>query len=379
MQLIPDWVPNIHPLIVHFPIAIVLIAVLSDLASIIMKKQTWLRYATFGLYAVSALGAIAAFLSGRQAADLVEIPPAAYPVVSEHADLALITMVVLTGYAIVRYLFLWKEWDLKTPVAVLLLIAGAVGFALVAETAEHGAELVFRYGVGVAVVQPSEHHEMSETMDNEPAKTLIFKNSSWELKSGPDTPGIFRNNFELLEGSWQNLQSEYITEDMGALMIQIPQREKFLFTAGGDLDNVQVTAQLNLDKFNGRFSLVHHAQDKENYDFFDIENGKTRLGRMEQGDLKVFDDGDLKVGNWFTMKTVGTKGHFRGYVNDKLITHGHSSDLTTGPAGFAVEGSGIILINTIETISLDKEDHEEIEIKEKNKQDNSQEQNSHEH
>lgn len=95
-------------------------------------------------------------------------------------------------------------------------------------------------------------------------------------------------------------------------------------------------------------------QNIENYDFFDIENGKIRLGRVQQGIIDTFDDGVLKVKNWIILKAVGTGGHFRGFVNDKLITHGHGSDLPAGPAGFAVEGSGIILINTIETISLDK-------------------------
>lgn len=29
MQLIPEWGPNIHPMLVHFPIAIILLPVLS--------------------------------------------------------------------------------------------------------------------------------------------------------------------------------------------------------------------------------------------------------------------------------------------------------------------------------------------------------------
>lgn len=378
MQLIPDWVPNIHPLIVHFPIASILIAILFDLAATILKKQNWLRYSAFGLYAISALGAITALLSGRQAADVVDIPPAAYPVISEHADLALVTMIVLIGYAIIRYVFLWKKWDLKTPVAILLLIAGSGGIALIAKTAEHGAELVYRYGVGVAAIESAEHSKSEKALQDF-SKTSIFKNRSWKLVSGPEIPDIIKNNLRLLVGSWDNFHLKYIPEESGVLMFQVPQREKLLFTAGQHIDGVQVTIEINLDNFNGRFSLVHHVQDKDNYDLFDKEDGQLRLGRVEQGKLKVFDESAMKIENWFTFKSVGTKGHFRGYVNDKLVTHGHGKDLPAGTVGFALQGTGIILIKTIETISLDKNDHERSEMKEINKHNSPEKQNSHEH
>jgi uncharacterized membrane protein len=363
MNLLPDWIPNVHPMVVHFPIASILIAFLFDLAATILKKQNWLRYSAFGLYAISALGAIAAFLSGRQAADVVDIPPAAYPVISEHADLALVTMIVLISYAIIKFVLLWKKWDLKTPVAVLLLVAGSVGIALIAKTAEHGAELVYRYGVGVAATESSEHSK-SVIAPQDFSEISIFKNRSWKWVSGPEIPDVIRNKLKLLEGSWEKFHLKYISGESSALMIQIPQRESLLFIAGQPIDDVQVMIEINLDKFNGRFSLVHHVQDKDNYDLFDKGIGQIRLGRVEQGKLVVFDESAMKVENWFTLKTVGTKGHFRGYVNDKLVTHGHAKDLLAGSVGFALQGKGIILIKTMETISLDKNDHEGSELNE---------------
>ena len=41
MQLIPEWAPNIHPLIIHFPIALLLFAVFTDTLSVWFQKD-WL-------------------------------------------------------------------------------------------------------------------------------------------------------------------------------------------------------------------------------------------------------------------------------------------------------------------------------------------------
>ena len=46
MSLIPDWAPNIHPLLVHFPLVLLLVAILVDCAlevvllSIDLHKKT---------------------------------------------------------------------------------------------------------------------------------------------------------------------------------------------------------------------------------------------------------------------------------------------------------------------------------------------------
>ena len=35
MQFVPEWAPNIHPIIIHFPIVLLIIAVLFDLAGLV--------------------------------------------------------------------------------------------------------------------------------------------------------------------------------------------------------------------------------------------------------------------------------------------------------------------------------------------------------
>ena len=55
---------HLHPMLVHFPIALVLFGFLFELASIIFKKETWLSKAGFYLLVIGTLAAVATWLSG---------------------------------------------------------------------------------------------------------------------------------------------------------------------------------------------------------------------------------------------------------------------------------------------------------------------------
>jgi len=91
--MIPDWIPNIHPFIVHFPIALLVLAVLFDLSRLFFKQEDWLEKATLALYTAGSLGLIAAFLSGRQAVQTVLVTGDAVPLVTSHEDWAFYTLI----------------------------------------------------------------------------------------------------------------------------------------------------------------------------------------------------------------------------------------------------------------------------------------------
>lgn len=145
---LPEWIPNVHPLIIHFPIVLWIIAVLADLMSLLFKKE-WLRYSTNTLYFLGAIAALATFLSGEQAIDLVSIPMQGELTASHHSDWGHYTLYFFTAYAVIRFFLFWKQLDRIKVVAVVLFILGAVGVGIVAKTADLGGELVYKYGVGV--------------------------------------------------------------------------------------------------------------------------------------------------------------------------------------------------------------------------------------
>jgi uncharacterized membrane protein len=77
---LPDWIPNVHLLIVHFPIAFLFTAIFVDILSILLKRQVWIKYRPFMLYSIGTVAAFIAYLSGRHAADTVSLSPLANPV-----------------------------------------------------------------------------------------------------------------------------------------------------------------------------------------------------------------------------------------------------------------------------------------------------------
>lgn len=148
MQLIPEWAPNVHPLVVHFPIALVIAAALADALALITGRRPF-RVAAAALYVAAATGALAAYLTGNAAEETVEVAGAAVGALNAHADWAGYTVWLLGAYGLLRLgVAVWDRRDrrlLHLPLAALGL--GVV--FLVWQTAERGARLVFEYGVGV--------------------------------------------------------------------------------------------------------------------------------------------------------------------------------------------------------------------------------------
>jgi uncharacterized membrane protein len=150
-SLVPSWAPNLHPLVVHFPIALLLTAVTVDVFDVTIARPAWLGTAATGLYVAGAIGAIAASMTGLQAVETVLMPGMAHPVVRDHRLWALTT----TGYfgllATIRLAV-----GLRAPGGsrrkrrhVLLLAAALTGAVLLQQTAERGARLVYEFGAGV--------------------------------------------------------------------------------------------------------------------------------------------------------------------------------------------------------------------------------------
>jgi uncharacterized membrane protein len=147
---IPVW----HPLVVHFPIALVLVAALTTIAWSIRGTPFWRRCALL-LFTLGMIGGIVAYQTGEAMEEQSEGTPIVEELVGLHEDLALYTLLV-TGATLVALAGLswWLDRRItieRSPpdpvVARVVLAAVALAAALlVAWTAHVGGTMV--WGVG---------------------------------------------------------------------------------------------------------------------------------------------------------------------------------------------------------------------------------------
>ena len=147
--LIPSWAPNFHPLVIHFPIVLVMTAAVVDLVDVAFERSAWLKAATTTLYVTGALSLVVAYVTGVEAAGTVLIPGMAYPVINEHRQWALVTMTYCIGIAALRLLVLRGDGGRSRRRRIALLGLGLVSVVLIQQTAERGARLVYEYGTGI--------------------------------------------------------------------------------------------------------------------------------------------------------------------------------------------------------------------------------------
>jgi uncharacterized membrane protein len=154
--------PSLHVVVVHLPIAFILLAPCLDLACLVLRGKAWLDRAATLLYVAGTIGAGTAYLTGERAAEgLAIIPAAAEPTLADHESLAGLTLAALAIVSLVRLLVSWLgRNDRRISVGFFRLISlplALAGLILVALTAEHGGALVYEHGLGVQ----TEHTESS--------------------------------------------------------------------------------------------------------------------------------------------------------------------------------------------------------------------------
>ena len=141
--------PNVHPVLVHFPIALIFIAVLCDLIGIIFRKNPFIFTANI-LTAFAALGAAAAVISGSLAENSVWHPGAAHELLETHEIVGYVFLGIMVVFAIFRFAVGEKIYGRAGWIAVLI---GVVTAAIVSYGGYLGGEIVYTHGTGVREAQ----------------------------------------------------------------------------------------------------------------------------------------------------------------------------------------------------------------------------------
>ena len=131
---------EMHPALVHLPIALLPLAVGADMAGSVTGSDSVLSFGQKAI-CIAAAGAVASAVTGLIAGEEVNVKGASQDMLITHRNLNFIATVVATGMAI------WRV-NHRKPTAAYLGI-GAVGVGILAYTAYLGGKLVYDVGVGV--------------------------------------------------------------------------------------------------------------------------------------------------------------------------------------------------------------------------------------
>src|SRR5579864_1508566 len=153
---IPSW-EAIHPLIVHFPIALLLIAPLFIVIGVLRKPIRSFPFLLVALILMT-VGTVSTFVaasSGHAAGELVEKTPQAKAVLEQHEELAETTEIAFSALTLIfaailfvpRLLRRERTLVISTFLPLVFLMFYATGAITLANTAHQGGRLVHELGV----------------------------------------------------------------------------------------------------------------------------------------------------------------------------------------------------------------------------------------
>jgi len=148
---------NIHPLLVHFPIAFLSTFFALDVVGTLVKKQSWRNVASWLLY-FGAIAAVFTVIAGFMAASSVAHGEEVHAIMERHEHL---------GVSVLSIAILLSAWRLKSGGIIqggansFFLVLAALLCVLMMLGADLGGLMVYKYGVAVksTQIQEADVHE----------------------------------------------------------------------------------------------------------------------------------------------------------------------------------------------------------------------------
>lgn len=136
-----NWLPmhSWHPVMVHFPLVALLLAVVADIIALRGRSERW-RHAAGAFWLVGLLGAAAAIGTGLLAYNRVEHSEDAHGLMTLHRNVALGAV----GLLVLAALWRWKQ-----PASRRSVIPGLLGVIVLIIAGYIGGLLVYRHALGI--------------------------------------------------------------------------------------------------------------------------------------------------------------------------------------------------------------------------------------
>ncbi len=163
IEIVPNW----HPLWVHFPIALLTVAVLlfwlGRFWPEVARARTLITVARWNL-GLGVLFLVPTLITGYLAYNSVAHDSAGHEAMERH----LVAAWIASGLFVVAAVLAWRERQQKRTVGMPLLAVLLAGLVAIGVTGYLGAENVYRHGIGVErLPNPDDHHHGHGDSDHE--------------------------------------------------------------------------------------------------------------------------------------------------------------------------------------------------------------------
>ncbi len=149
---------NIHPLFVHFPIALLSVFFLIDITASFLQKPDWRHTASWFLYLGTVFAGLTV-LAGLHAASTVPHGEDVHEIMETHEHLGITIFLLATGLSVWR---LSAKGVLHGAANVLYMIFAGLLCLLLVFAADFGGLMVYKYGVAVASSEVMHKDEFSQ-------------------------------------------------------------------------------------------------------------------------------------------------------------------------------------------------------------------------
>lgn len=174
---------DLHPVTVHFPIALLVASFIFDLIGVVAKDDSFRKA---GLYCLllGFIGAGAAYFTGVMSESDAAAIPNIRPTLQAHESAGILTLVFFGVLMIVRIVLEGRPLLRRVGYVVYLLLA-LIAVINILRTGYLGAELVQRFGAGVEPVKRRLEIQRSQT---QPPTGLTEKRAPEAASQGPSEP-----------------------------------------------------------------------------------------------------------------------------------------------------------------------------------------------